>query len=87
MDDHPIQLQASSLQQRHHQVMAEGPRRGVGIETRQDVLGLGLVDPDRYLAPAGGIAEQHDGAATGRIEGNTGNLHFDHGRALPFARL
>jgi hypothetical protein len=41
-------------------------------------VGLRLVDPDRHLAPSGWISQQHDRTATGRIQGDPGDMHFDH---------
>ena len=78
VDHHPFQGEAAGLHQAHHQVVTEGPGRLVAIEADQDVLGLGLVDPDGYLAAARGIAQQDDRTAAGGIEGDAGDAHFHH---------
>ena len=78
VDDHPVKPQPACLQQGNHQVVAEGSGGGFVTESGQDVLGLGLVDPNWHLAPAGGIPQQHDRAAAGCIQSDSSNVHFDH---------
>ena len=79
VDDDPLQLQPSHRQQVCHQVMAQGARRLLAVQPGQDVLGLGLIDPDRHLPAPGWIAQQHDGSAAGGIQRNAGHAHLHHG--------
>ena len=81
VNDHPVQREIASHQQRRHEVVTEGTGRFVTLQPRHDVVGLGLVDPDRDLATAAGVPEQHDRCAAGCIEGDAGNAHFHHGGA------
>jgi hypothetical protein len=51
------------------------------LEARHDVVGLRLIDPNRYLTASTWITEQDDGASTGGIESNTSDAHLNHGDA------
>ena len=65
--------------------MAQGPRRFIPLDARHDVVRLRLINPDRYLAAPRWIPKQHDRAAARRIEGDPGNVHFNHGLASPLS--
>ena len=56
VNDHPREAEFTGLQQRHHQVVAQGPDRGFPLNAGHDVVGLGLVNPDRHLTAACRIA-------------------------------
>ena len=79
MHDHPLEAQAAGGDQAHHQIVAQRPGWALAVEAGEDVLGLGLIDPDRHLATTGWVTEQHDRAAAGGVEGDASDLHFDHG--------
>ena len=83
MDHHPLQLQPAGLKQLRHQVVAEGAGRAVAVQARKDVVGLGLVDPDRHLATARRIPQQHERAAAGSVQADSRYPHFHHGPMPP----
>jgi hypothetical protein len=65
-----------------HQIVAEGPGGAFSVDSSQDVLSLGLINPDGHLTPAGRVSEKDYRAAAGSIKGNACDLHFHHGFLL-----
>ena len=80
MDDHALELETSRLKQSGHQVMAQGARLGRSIQAGHDVVGLGLIDPDRHLTAPRRVAQQHDRTSAAGIKGDAGHTHLHHGR-------
>ena len=79
MHDDAIKGQTTGNEQRCHEVMAQRTDRFRSLEAGHDVMGLALINPDRNLTSAGWIAEQNDRCAACRIQGDTGDAHFNHG--------
>ena len=77
--DDAIQGQTTSNKQCCHQVVAERTDRFGALEAGHDVVGLTLINPDRYLTSTRGIPEQADRGAACRIQGNSSHAHFNHG--------
>ena len=80
VDDHPLQPQPPCFEQSGHEVVAERPGLGRVVEAGHDVVGLGLINPDRHLTGSGWISQQHDRAATAGIKGDSRHAHLDQGR-------
>lgn len=78
MDHHTLQPQACHKEDLGHQIMAEGPWGALPVDPSEDVLGLGLINPDGHLAAARRVSEKDNRAAAGCIKGNAGDLHFHH---------
>ena len=86
-DHHPIDLRAELLQRRREQVMGQRSLGGKALEFHGDRARFPRSDPDREVAIAVELLEDHDVAAREHVDPDALDLHLDklvvHGRIIP----
>ena len=86
-DDDPVDPRAELLERRREQVVGERAFGRQALELHRDGAGLPRTDPDREVAVAGGLLEDHHVAAGEHVDPDALDDHLDqsvvHGRIIP----